>query len=368
MFRVVTAREVAKLLILRNFSNFTVKETPVDNQKNHEIRLKSRPVGLPTADNFEVAETAVPTPGAGQVLVRNSYVSVDPYMRGRMVDRKSYVPPFQIGETLQGHAVGQVVASNSQAVKVGDFVQSMNGWREWYVADGAQVQKFEPVAPIQSYLGALGMPGMTAYAGLLRVGALKDGERVFVSAASGAVGSIVCQIAKAKGCYVVGSVGTEEKADYLKSLGVDATINYRTAGDDLNGAVAAAFPEGIDVYFENVGGAHLEAAINNMRVGGRIPLCGMIDMYNATELPPGPRNLAMAIGLGLTLRGFVVSSHYDMLADFHRDMAAWAKDGKMKWRETVVDGVENAPSAFIGLFKGDNVGKMVVRVGPDKAV
>jgi hypothetical protein len=339
----------------------------LDNQKNHEIRLKSRPVGLPTSDNFELAETAVPTPGAGQVLVRNSYISVDPYMRGRMVDRKSYVPPFQIGEALQGHAVGQVVASNSPAVKVGDFVQSMNGWREWYVADGAAVQAFKPEVPIQSYLGALGMPGMTAYAGLLRIGALKDGERVFVSAASGAVGSIVCQIAKAKGCTVVGSVGSDEKAAYLKSLGVDQTINYKTCGD-LNAAVTAAFPQGIDVYFENVGGAHLEAAINNMRPGGRIPLCGMIDMYNAVEPPPGPRNLAIAIGLGLTLRGFVVSSHYDMLADFHRDMAAWAKAGKMKWRETVVDGVANAPEAFLGLFKGDNVGKMVVRVGPDKAV
>jgi NADPH-dependent curcumin reductase CurA len=340
----------------------------VSNQKNHEIRLKSRPLGLPTPDNFELAETPVPTPAAGQVLVRNSYISVDPYMRGRMVDRKSYVPPFQIGETLQGHAVGQVVASNGNSnFKVGDHVQSMNGWREWFVSSGADLQKFEPAAPLQSYLGALGMPGMTAYAGLLRIGALKDGERVFVSAASGAVGSIVCQIAKAKGCYVVGSVGLDEKAQFLKSVGVDQTINYKTCGD-LNAAVTRAFPEGIDVYFENVGGAHLEAAINNMRQFGRIALCGMIDMYNATEPPPGPRNLAIAIGLGLTLRGFVVSSHYDMLADFHRDMARWAKEGKMKWRETVVDGVENSPAAFIGLFKGDNLGKMVVRVGPDKAV
>jgi len=340
----------------------------MSNQKNHEIRLKSRPNGVPTPDNFEVAETDVPTPASGQILVRNSYVSVDPYMRGRMVDRKSYAPPFKIGEALQGHAVGQVVASNgNDKLKVGDFVQSMNGWREWYVSAGADVQKFEPAAPIQSYLGALGMPGMTAYAGLLRIGALKDGERVFVSAASGAVGSVVCQIAKAKGCYVVGSVGSDEKAQYLKSLGIDAAINYKSCGD-LNAAVAKAFPEGIDVYFENVGGVHLEAALNNMRPNGRIPLCGMIDMYNATEPPPGPRNLAMAIGLGLTLRGFIVSNHYDLLADFHRDMAKWAKEGKMKWRETVVDGVENAPKAFIGLFKGDNLGKMVVRVGPDKAV
>jgi hypothetical protein len=339
----------------------------MDNQKNHEIRLKSRPVGLPTPANFELAETAVPTPGPGQVLVRNSYISVDPYMRGRMVDRASYVPPFQIGEALTGHAVGQVVASNSPDVKVGQFAQSMMGWREWYVANASDVQVFEPQVGLSTYLGTLGMPGMTAYAGLLRIGALKDGERVFVSAASGAVGQVVCQIAKAKGCYVAGSVGSDEKAAYLKSLGVDATINYKTCGD-LNAAVAKALPQGIDVYFENVGGAHLEAAINNMRPGGRIPLCGMIDMYNATELPPGPRNLALCIGMGLTLRGFVVSSHYDMLADFHRDMAKWAKEGKMKWRETIVDGVANAPSAFIGLFKGENLGKMVVRVGPDKAV
>jgi hypothetical protein len=340
----------------------------MDNQKNHEIRLKSRPVGLPTAENFEVAETPVPTPQAGQVLVRNSYISVDPYMRGRMVDRKSYVPPFQIGEVLQGGAVGQVVASNgNDKLKVGDFVQSMNGWREWYVSGGQDVQKFDPQVSIQSYLGAMGMPGMTAYVGLLRIATLKDGERVFVSAASGAVGSIACQIAKAKGCYVVGSAGSDKKVKYLKEIGVDQAINYKTAGD-LNAAVARAFPEGIDVYFENVGGAHLEAALNNMRQYGRIALCGMIDIYNATELMPGPRNLAMAIGLSLTLRGFIVSNHFDMQADFHRDMTRWAKEGKMKWRETIVDGVQNSPKAFIGLFKGENLGKMVVRVGPDKAV
>ncbi len=339
----------------------------MDNQKNHEIRLKSRPVGVPTPDNFELAETAVPTPGPGQVLVRNSYISVDPYMRGRMMDRKSYVPPFQIGETLTGGAIGQVVASNSEAVKVGDFVQSMYGWREWYVANGNEVQKFDPAVPLSTYLGTFGMPGMTAYAGLLRVGVLKDGERVFVSAASGAVGQVVCQIAKAKGCYVVGSVGSDEKAAYLKELGVDATINYKTVGD-LNAAVAKAFPQGIDVYFENVGGAHLEAAINNMRQFGRIPLCGMIDMYNATEPPPGPRNLAICIGLSLRMEGFIVSNHFDMLPDFLRDMTNWAKAGKMKWRDTIVDGVESAPKAFIGLFKGENFGKMVVRVGPDRAV
>jgi NADPH-dependent curcumin reductase CurA len=339
----------------------------MDNQKNREIRLKSRPIGLPTPDNFELVETAVPTPGPGQVLVRNSYISVDPYMRGRMMDRESYVPPFQIGETLTGGAIGQVVASNSPDVKVGTYVQSMQGWREWYVAGAGEVQAFEPAVGLSTYLGTFGMPGLTAYAGLLRIGALKDGERVFVSAACGAVGQVVCQIAKAKGCYVVGSAGSDEKTDFLTSLGIDGVINYKTCGD-LDAAVAKAFPEGIDVYFENVGGAHLEAALNRMRWGGRIPMCGMIDMYNATEPPPGPRNLVMLIALSLRMEGFIVSNHYDLLGDFLRDMTAWAKAGKMTWRETIVDGVENAPGAFIGLFKGENLGKMVVRVGPDKAV
>src|SRR5215470_17560701 len=219
----------------------------MSNQKNREIRLKSRPVGVPTAANFEIAETAVPTPASGQVLVHNIYMSVDPYMRGRMIDRQSYVPPFQIGEVMQGGAIGQVVTSNNNKdFKAGDYVSNFNGWREWFASGSAGLQKLDhTIAPIQSYLGALGMPGLTAYAGLLRIGQLKDGERVFVSAATGAVGSIVCQIAKAKGCHVVGSVGSDEKADYLKSLGVDGTINYKTCGD-LNAAVAKAFPQGID--------------------------------------------------------------------------------------------------------------------------
>src|SRR5579872_3919438 len=204
------------------------------NQVNREIRLKSRPVGVPTPANFELAETDVPTPGSGEVLVRNIYMSVDPYMRGRMVDRQSYVPPFQIGEVLQGGAIGQVVASNNNAdFKAGDYVSNFNGWREWFVSASGGLSKVDPsIGSLQSYLGALGMPGLTAYAGLLRIGELKDGERVFVSAASGAVGSIVVQIAKNKGCYVVGSAGSDEKARYLtEELGIDKAINYRTAGD-----------------------------------------------------------------------------------------------------------------------------------------
>ena len=339
------------------------------DQKNHEIRLKSRPDGMPTPANFELVETPVPTAGAGQVLVRNSYMSVDPYMRGRMVDRVSYSPPFQIGETLTGGAVGQVVASNNPGFKAGDFVSNFSGWREWFVSSGGDLQKVDPsIVPIQTYLGTFGMPGLTAYAGLLRVGELKEGERVFVSAASGAVGAIVCQIAKNKGCYVVGSAGSDAKCDWLvKEARVDRAINYKTCGD-LDSAVRAAFPQGIDVYFENVGGAHLVAALSNMRPNGRIPVCGMIEQYNATSLPPGPGNIIAVIPLRLTIKGFLVSDYGDMMPDVMRDMGAWAKAGKLKWAETIVDGLENAPNAFIGLFKGDNTGKMLVRVGPDKAV
>jgi len=341
----------------------------MQNQKSREIRLKRRPAGMPAPEDFELAETTVATPGDGEVLVRNSYMSVDPYMRGRMVDRKSYVPPFQIGEALSGGAVGQVVASHSPFLKVGDFVQSMNGWREWFTAPAGSLIKVDPtVAPVQTYLGALGMPGLTAYAGLLKIGALKDGERVFVSAASGAVGQIVCQIAKVKGCRVVGSAGSEEKCRFLTDeLGIDAAINYRTAGD-LTPAIAKAMPEGIDVYFENVGGAHLQAALNNMRQFGRIAACGMIDQYNATTPAPGPNNLILIVGLSLIMRGFIVSNHFDMMPEFLADMAKWAKDGKMKWRETIVEGIDKAPEAFIGLFKGENFGKMLVKVGPDQAV
>jgi NADPH-dependent curcumin reductase CurA len=341
----------------------------MQNQKSREIRLKRRPAGMPAPEDFELAETTVATPVEGEVLVRNSYMSVDPYMRGRMVDRKSYVPPFQIGEALSGGAVGQVVASQSPHLKVGDYVQSMNGWREWFTAPAGSLIKVDPsVAPVQAYLGALGMPGLTAYAGLLKIGALKDGERVFVSAASGAVGQIVCQIAKIKGCRVVGSAGSDEKCRFLTDeLGIDTAINYRTAGD-LTPAIAKAMPDGIDVYFENVGGAHLQAALNNMRQFGRIAACGMIDQYNATTPAAGPNNLILIVGLSLTMRGFIVSNHFDMMPEFLADMAKWAKDGKMKWRETIVEGIDKAPEAFIGLFKGENFGKMLVKVGPDQAV
>lgn len=342
----------------------------MSNVKSREIRLKSRPVGMPKESDFELAETEVPAPGEGEVLVRNIWMSVDPYMRGRMYDRESYVPPFQIGKPLEGGAIGQVVASNAPELKVGDYVQSMMGWREYFVAKPDALQKIEDVAgvPIQAYLGTLGMPGLTAYAGLLRIGELKDGETVFVSAASGAVGSVVCQIAKAKGCYVVGSAGSDEKCQWLEEVaGIDKAINYKTCGN-LMDAVGEAFPKGIDVYFENVGGEHLEAALEHMRPFGRLAMCGMISQYNATEPAPGPSNLIYMVGKSLKMQGFIVSNHLDMLPDFVRDMSKWIAEGKMKWQETVEEGIERAPHAFLNLFTGGNFGKMLVKIGPDKAV
>jgi len=338
-------------------------------QKSREIRLARRPEGMPTPRDFELAETDVPSPGPGQVLVRNIYMSVDPYMRGRMVQRESYVPPFQVGEALSGGAVGQVVESTNPNFKAGDYVSNFSGWKEWFATPGGDLTKIDPaMAPIQAFLGALGMPGLTAYAGLLKVGELKDGERVFVSAASGAVGAIVCQIAKNKGCYVVGSAGSDEKCDWLtKEVRCDKAINYRKAGN-LTAAVKGAFPEGIDVYFENVGGAHLDAALANMRMYGRIPVCGMIAQYNETALPPGPANIINVIPQRLTIRGFIVTDYASLTPQFLRDMSEWHRAGKMTWRETVYDGIERAPEAFIGLFKGENFGKMLVKIGPDPAV
>lgn len=341
----------------------------MSNVVSKEVRLKARPEGMPKLEDFEVAETEIGAPGDGEVLIRNIWMSVDPYMRGRMYDRESYVPPFQIGAPLEGGAIGQVVASNSDKVAVGDYVQSMLGWREYAVAKGEDVQKVdENAAPIQAYLGTLGMPGMTAYAGLLRVGELKDGETVFVSAASGAVGAVVCQIAKAKGCFVVGTAGSDDKCKWLEeTAGIDKAINYKTCGD-LTEAVREAAPKGIDVYFENVGGEHLVAALENMRPFGRLAMCGMISQYNDTTPTPGPNNLIYMVGKSLKMQGFIVSNHFDLLPDFIRDMSQWIKEGKIKWEETVEDGIERAPNAFLNLFTGGNFGKMLVKVGPDKAV
>jgi hypothetical protein len=327
-----------------------------------EIRLKSRPQGLPTADNFELATVDLPAPGAGEVQVKNLWMTVDPYMRGRMNDAKSYVPPFQLGKALEGGAVGEVTASGDAAYKPGDLVQSNFGWREGFNAPAAHVQKLDTMGlPPQAFLGAAGMPGLTAYAGLLRVAGLKDGDVVFVSGAAGAVGSMVVQIAKAKGHTVVGSAGGAEKVAFLKEIGCDHVIDYK-AEKDLTAALMRAAPEGIDVYFDNVGGEHLEAALTAARPFGRFAMCGAISMYNATEPPPGPRNLFFVVGKQLKLQGFIVSTHWDMMPDFHRDLAQWVKEGKVTWKETVFEGIDRAPDAFRGLFSGENLGKMLVKL------
>ena len=329
---------------------------------SREIRLKSRPAGVPTPDNFELATVNLPDPGPGEVQVRNSWMTVDPYMRGRMNDVQSYVPPFQIGEALQGGAVGEVVASNDPAFKAGDTVQSFFGWREAFNAPAATVQKLDTHGlPPQAFLGVAGMPGLTAYVGLLKVAALKDGDVVFVSAAAGAVGQVVCQIAKLKGHTVIASAGGADKVDYLKSLGVDHVIDYK-AEPDLTAALMRAAPTGIDVYFENVGGAHLEAALMAARPFGRFALCGMISQYNATDMGAGVRGLIMAVGKSLRLEGFIVSNHFDKQAEFVRDMSGWIASGQVKARETVEQGIENAPTAFLKLFKGENLGKMLVKL------
>ena len=341
----------------------------MDASVSREIRLRRHPIGMPTEGDFELAEAPIPVPAESQVLVRNIYMSVDPYMRGRMTDRKRYAPSFQLGEPLTGGCVGQVVVSKDDKLQIGDYVLGGQGWREYYASSGAQLTKIDPdTAPIQAHLGVVGMPGMTAYVGLLDIGQAEAGETVFVSAASGAVGAVVCQIAKIKGCRVVGSAGSSEKVTWLlREAGVDVVINYKEV-DNLTAALSERCPDGIDVYFDNVGGQHLEAALQNMNNHGRIVACGMISQYNATEPQPSPRNLFLVVGRPLRIQGFIVSDHNVRRSEFNSDMKQWISDGRMKWRETIVEGLEDAPKAFIGLFKGENFGKMIVKVGPDPAI
>jgi NADPH-dependent curcumin reductase CurA len=331
--------------------------------RSREVQLAARPVVEPKPSDFQLEAVELPDPGPGEVLIRNEWMSVDPYMRGRMNDVKSYVPPFQIGEPLQGGAVGEVVDSSDDGLQPGQRVLHMAGWREYAIVPAAQAQPVDvEIAPASAYLGVLGMPGLTAYVGLLDVAGLRDGDIVFVSAAAGAVGSVAGQIAKARGSSVIGSAGSAEKVSYLlDELGFDAAFNYKDG--DVAELLAAGAPDGIDVYFDNVGDDHLEAALGQMRDFGRIAMCGAISLYNATELPPGPRSIPQIIRGRLTVRGFIVSDHFDRMGDFVRDVGGWVREGKIRYRETVVEGIENAPDAFIGLLRGDNTGKMVVHVG-----
>ena len=333
------------------------------SMRSREIRLQSRPAGAPSADNFALAEVELPAPADGEVQVRNLWMSVDPYMRGRMTDRPSYVPPFQIGQPLQGGAVGEVVASRAEGFAPGDLVLSMLGWREGFNAPAGALQKLDTHGlPPQAFLGVAGMPGMTAWVGLTRIAALQEGETVFVSAAAGAVGSIACQIAKVKGCTVIGSAGGPDKTAWLREIGVDHAIDYR-AEPDLTAALARAAPKGINVYFDNVGAGHLEAALNALRPFGRAALCGMIAQYNDERPTPGPSNLAMAVGKRLRLQGFIVSDHTAETPAFLQEMAGWIRGGHIKWRDTLDEGIDAAPGAFLKLFSGDKVGKMLVKLG-----
>ncbi len=331
--------------------------------KNREIRLKNRPLGPATEADFEIVDATIPEIEEGQILVRNEYMSVDPYMRGRMGERETYVVPFELGKPLDGACVGKVVESKSEKFRKGDYVLGNKGWREFFVTDGRELVPIAPDAsPVQYYLGVLGLPGFTAYVGLLDIGQLMEGDTVFVSTAAGAVGSLVCQIARIKGCRVIGSTGSDEKVAWLREkAGIDAAFNYKTA-ENLFDELPRYCPEGIDVYFDNVGGTHLEAAIESMKNHGRIVLCGMISIYNATRPPRAPRNLVSAISKRLTLRGFIIYDHNDRMPAFQQDMAQWIEQERILWKETVVHGLENAPKAFCGLFTGDNFGKMLVKL------
>ncbi|MFC4536865.1 NADP-dependent oxidoreductase [Sphaerisporangium dianthi] len=333
------------------------------NRTSREVHLASRPTGWPTADNFRLVETEVPEPGPGQVVVRNLLMSVDPYMRGRMNDVKSYAPPFRLGEALHGGAVGEVVASADPGLAVGDMVRHGLGWREYALLDAAGAGKVDPdAAPLSAYLGALGMVGLTAYVGLLDIAAMRPSDTVFVSGAAGAVGSIAGQIAKLRGSpRVIGSAGSDAKVGYLTGeLGFDAAFNYKNG--PVHEQLKEVAPDGIDVYFDNVGGEHLEAAISSLRTFGRAALCGSISRYNLEEAPPGPRNLSLAVGNRLTLRGFIVSDHADRTPDLVAEVGRWLRESRLRVDETVVDGIENAPDAFLGMLRGENVGKMLVRL------
>jgi NADPH-dependent curcumin reductase CurA len=328
-----------------------------------QIVLASRPSGWPTEDNFAVTEAGRPELTDGQVRVRNLFMSVDPYMRGRMNDTKSYVPPFQLGEPLQGGAIGSVVETRSPDLAEGDLILHMLGWRDEAVLPARQAQKIAAIEGLSpsAYLGVLGMPALTAYVGLLDIAALKPGDVVFVSGAAGAVGSMVGQIAKLKGAArVIGSAGSEEKVSWLRQIGFDAAFNYKAA--PVFGQLREAAPGGIDVYFDNVGGDHLEASLAVLNTHGRVAMCGAIAHYNATELPAGPHNLGLVIGKRLTLRGFIVSDHQDRLPAMIADVSGWLRDGKLFHAETVIDGLDQAPSAFINLLRGHNTGKMIVRL------
>ena len=338
-------------------------------QVNRQIQLAAHPNGFPKDTDFRMVEGPVPSPDAGQMLCQTVYLSLDPYMRGRMNARLSYAKGLAVGEVMTAGTVSRVAESKLDGFAVGDFVLTGNGWQDYALSDGRGVRKLDPAeAPISTAVGVLGMPGHTAYVGLLDIGTPKARETVVVSAASGAVGAVVGQIARIKGCRVVGVAGAKEKCDYvIDELGFDACVSHQS--DNLAANLKAACPDGIDVYFENVGGKVFDAVLPLLNTFARVPVCGRIANYNLTGPPPEPDQTARLMGRvlvrRLTLRGFIVFDHVDRMPDFLRDVGAWIRNGELKYREDIVEGLENAVTAFQGLFQGRNFGKLLVRVSDD---
>ncbi|HLG15936.1 MAG TPA: NADP-dependent oxidoreductase [Blastocatellia bacterium] len=330
---------------------------------NRQITLAARPVGYPKESDFRLVESQIPVAGEGEVLVRIIYMSVDPYMRGRISGVASYAAPVNLGDVMVGGSVGRVVSSNDAAFQEGDIVEGFLGWQDYAVAKGRDLRKIDPtLAPISTALGVLGMPGLTAYFGLLDVCNPKEGETVVVSGAAGAVGSLVGQIAKIKGCRVVGIAGEDRKIDYLLGeLGFDAAFNYKTTGDYYE-KLRELCPDGIDVYFDNVGGEITDAVLRLINVKARISICGQISQYNLEKPEMGPRLLSMILVRQAKMEGFLVFQFADRYNEGLRQMAQWIKEGKLKYAENIVEGLENAPRAFIGMLRGENVGKQLVKV------
>ncbi len=330
---------------------------------NKQITLAVRPVGFPKESDFRLVEAPVPTPGPGQFLVQSLYLSVDPYMRGRMTAAKSYAPPVELGGVMVGGVVGQVVESRHSRFAAGEIVEGYFGWQQYALSDGAGVRKVDPsLAPISTALGVLGMPGLTAYFGLLEIGKPQPGETVVVSGAAGAVGSLVGQIAKIQGCHVVGIAGTDEKARHVvEQLGFDSAFNYKSARN-YRAKLKTLCPQGIDVYFDNVGGAITDAVIPLLNVRARLVICGQISQYNLERPEMGPRWLWALIVKQARAEGFLVFQFADRFEEGIRQMAQWLKEGKLKYRENIIEGLENAPRAFIGMLKGENIGKQLVKV------
>ena len=338
----------------------------MSKQSNRKIILKARPDGFPTESDFELLSSPIGSPGEGEGLCRTIYMSLDPYMRGRMNEGKSYAEPVKLGEVMGGGTVSQVIKSEYQGLTEGDIVLTHDGWQEYAVSKGKLARKLDPkIAPISTALGILGMPGMTAYMGLLEIGKPKQGETLVVAAASGAVGSAVGQIAKRKGCRVVGIAGSQEKCDFVvDKLGFDNCINHRS--DDLFDQLKAACPDGIDIYFENVGGKVFEAVIPLLNFQARIPVCGIIANYNDTGLPDGPNYLPRLMRVTLTQRvkiqGFIVTDFAEKQGEFAKEMGQWVSDGDIFYKEDVIEGIENTIGAFLGLLRGGNFGKLLVRL------